>query len=103
MLKRLGEKLLRLYCHPDFQEDIHGDLEEYFRVNSSEKGDAYAERKFLVDAVMLFRFSLLRENWLSQKLIQTTMVKNNFKMAYRSMMRQKFYSILNLTGLAIGM
>lgn len=103
MLKRLGEKLLRLYCHPDFQEDILGDLEEYFRVNSSEKGEAYAERRFLLDAVMLFRFSLLRENWLSQKLIQTTMVKNNFKMAYRSMMRQKFYSFLNLTGLAIGM
>ena len=31
------------------------------------------------------------------------MVKNNIKMAYRSMVRQKFYSFLNLTGLAIGM
>lgn len=103
MLKQLGEKLFRFYCHPDFQEDILGDLEEYFQANLSEKGEPYANRRFLMDAVLLFRFSLLRDNWLSQELLHTTMVKNNIKMAYRSMMRQKFYSMLNLTGLAISM
>lgn len=103
MLKKVGQKLFQLYCHPDYQEDILGDLEEHYEYNFEVEGKRTADRKYLVDVLMLFRLSLLRETWISQKLIQTTMVKNNFKMAYRSMMRHKFYSFLNLSGLAISM
>ena len=103
MLKQLGESIFKFYCHPDFQEDILGDLEEYYEINKDEKGTRYANRKFLFDALLLFRFSLLKDNWFTQKIIRTTMVKNNFKMAYRSMMRHKFYSFLNLFGLSISM
>lgn len=103
MLKRFGQRLIRFYCHPDFQEDILGDLEEYHEWNTEEKGGSYANRKFFLDALLLFRISLLRDNWITQNLIYTTMVKNNIKVAYRSMMCHKFYSLLNLSGLAIGM
>jgi len=103
MLKRLGERIFRFYCHPDFQEDILGDLEEYYEVNLEERGKAYANRKFLFDSLLLFRISLLKDNWFTQNIIRTTMVKNNIKVAYRSMMRHKFYSMLNLAGLAISM
>ncbi|MEC7754318.1 ABC transporter permease [Roseivirga sp. UBA1976] len=103
MLKSLGEKIFRLYCHPDFAEDILGDLEEYYEHNLNVKGQAYANRKFLIDVLLLFRVSLLRSNWLTQNIIYTTMVKNNIKVAYRSMMRHKFYSMLNLLGLAVSM
>ncbi|HEY9116807.1 MAG TPA: ABC transporter permease, partial [Roseivirga sp.] len=103
MLKRIGELLFKFYCHPDFQEDILGDLEEYYDFNLSEKGKAFANRKYLLDAIFLFRISLLKDNWFTQNLIKTTMVRNNIKMAYRSMMRHKFYSGLNLIGLAISM
>lgn len=101
MLKRLGEKLLSFYCHPDFQEDIKGDLEEYYFFNLEERGQNYASRKYLTDVVLLFRLSLLRDNWLTQNLTNIAMVKNNLKVAYRSMMRHKFYSFLNLSGLAV--
>ncbi len=101
MLKRLGERLLSFYCHPDFQEDIKGDLEEYYFFNLEERGQKYASRKYLTDVVLLFRLSLLRENWLTQNLTTIAMVKNNLKVAYRSMMRHKFYSFLNLSGLAV--
>lgn len=101
MLKRLGERLLSFYCHPDFQEDIKGDLEEYYFFNLEERGQNYASRKYLTDVVLLFRLSLLRNNWLSQNLTNIAMVKNNLKVAYRSMMQHKFYSFLNLSGLAV--
>lgn len=101
MLKRLGERLLSFYCHPDFQEDIKGDLEEYYFFNLEERGQKYASRKYLTDVVLLFRLSLLRDNWLTQNLTTIAMVKNNLKVAYRSMMRHKFYSFLNLSGLAV--
>ncbi|NVK83639.1 MAG: ABC transporter permease [Cytophagia bacterium] len=103
MLKRLGESIFKFYCHPDFQEDILGDLEEYYEVNAEEKGERFANRKFLLDVLLLFRVSLLKDNWFTQNLIYTTMVKNNIKVAYRSMMRHKFYSMLNLVGLAVSM
>jgi len=101
MLKRLGEKLFTFYCHPDFQEDIKGDLEEYYLYHLEERGQKYADRKFLIDILLLFRLSLLRDNWMSQKLTNIAMVKNNLKVAYRSMMRHKFYTFLNLSGLAV--
>ncbi|GAB5525221.1 MAG: ABC transporter permease [Roseivirga sp.] len=101
MLKRLGERLLSFYCHPDFQEDIKGDLEEYYFFNLEERGQKYASRKYLTDVVLLFRLSLLRDNWFTQNLTNIAMVKNNLKVAYRSMMRHKFYSFLNLSGLAV--
>lgn len=103
MLKRLGESIFRFYCHPDFQEDILGDMEEYYEVNLEEKGKAYANRKYFFDTLLLFRISLLKDNWFTQNIIRTTMVKNNIKVAYRSMMRHKFYSMLNLAGLAVSM
>ncbi len=103
MLKRLGERLFTFYCHTDFQEDIKGDLEEYYAFNLKEKGEKYANGRYFIDALLLFRFSLLRDNWLSQNSNNIAMVKNNIKVAYRSMMRHKFYSFLNLTGLAISM
>ena len=101
MLKKLGEKLLTFYCHPDFQEDIKGDLEEYYLIHREERGQQYAGRKYLIDVLLLFRLSLLRDNWMSRKLMNMAMVKNNFKVAYRSMMRHKFYTFLNLSGLAV--
>ena len=101
MLKKLGERLFTFYCHPDFQEDIKGDLEEYYLFNLEARGTRYAGAKYLVDVLLLFRISPLRDNWLSQQLINIAMVKNNLKVAYRSMMRHKFYSFLNLSGLAV--
>ena len=101
MLKKLGDQLFTFYCHPDFQEDIQGDLEEYYLYNREKRGANYAGAKYLVDVLLLFRLSLLRDNWLSQQLINIAMVKNNLKVAYRSMMRHKFYSFLNLSGLAV--
>lgn len=103
MLKRLGQYIFKFYCHPDFQEDILGDLEEYYEFNSEQKGNRYANRKFLIDVLLLFRLSLLRENWFTRNTTFTIMVKNNIKVAYRSMMRHKFYSFLNLSGLAVSM
>ena len=51
MLKKLGEKLFTFYCHPDFQEDIKGDLEEYYLFHLEERGQKYANRKYLIDVL----------------------------------------------------
>ncbi|MFY0591752.1 ABC transporter permease [Roseivirga sp.] len=102
MLKKVGQKLISFYCHPDFQEDIIGDLEEYYEAHSKSKGVRYANRKFFLDALLLFRLSLLKDKWFSQQLINTPMVRNIFKTAFRVFWKEKGYASLNILGLTIG-
>jgi len=101
-LKELGLKLIRFYCHPDFQEDIIGDLEEYHEMHRMELGVRYANRRFFIDALLLFRISLLRNQWIKQNIINTPMVKNIFKTALRIFWKERGYATLNILGLTIG-
>ncbi len=102
MLRHLGLWLFKGYCHPDFQEDILGDLDEYYESNLSEKGKRYADRKFFIDVILLFRLSLLRKQLNSQQIIYTGMVKNIFKTAFRIFWKERAYSVMNILGLTVG-
>lgn len=102
MLKRFGLWLFKGYCHPDFQEDILGDLDEYYESNLSEKGKRYADRKFFIDIILLFRLSLLKKQLNTQQIIYTAMVKNIFKTALRIFWKERGYATLNILGLTVG-
>ncbi len=102
MLKKLGHKIFKLYCHPDFQEDILGDLEQYHEWNTEKKNLRYANRKFFIDVLLLFRLSLLRNNIISQNLIYTPMVRNIIKTAFRVFWKERGYATLNILGLTVG-
>lgn len=102
MLKRFGLWLFKVYCHPDFQEDILGDLEQYHEWNTEKKSLRYANRKFFIDVLLLFRLSLLRNNIISQNLTYTPMVRNIIKTAFRVFWKEKGYSLMNILGLTVG-
>lgn len=102
MLKKLGLKIFKRYCHPDFQEDILGDLDEYYEANFEKKGKRYANRKFFLDILLLFRLSLLRKPLYTQQIIYTAMVKNIFKTALRVFWKERGYSAMNILGLTVG-
>lgn len=102
MLKRLGLKIFKLYCHSDFQEDILGDLDEYYESNFEKKGKHYADRKFFIDIILLFRLSLLKKQLNTQQIIYTGMVKNIFKTAFRVFWKERGYATLNILGLTVG-
>ncbi len=102
MLKRIGERLLTFYCHPDFQEDIKGDLDEHYAHNFEKKGAKYANLLYLLDAILLFRIALLKRNWISRKSNSIDMVRNIIKTALRIFWKEKGYSLLNVMGLTVG-
>lgn len=102
MLKKLGLWLFKGYCHPDFKEDILGDLDEYYESNFLEKGKRYADRKFFIDVILLFRLSLLKKQLNRQQIIYTAMIKNIFKTALRVFWKERGYSALNIMGLTVG-
>lgn len=103
MLKKLGVGLLKLYCHADFQEDILGDLDEYYQKNLIAKGRSYADLTFFIDVLLLFRRSLLRRQWFSQNLMHRTMFKAIFTTSLRAFWKERGYALLNILGLTIGL
>jgi len=94
-------KFLRWFCHEDHLEEIEGNL-----IELHERQAANSQRKanwaFYKNVLLHFRPTFLRSFW-PTSLIQPIMIKNNFKIAFRNFSNNKFYSLLNLSGLVIGM
>lgn len=52
---RLMLKLFRWFCHPDYREEIEGDLLEQFHINVEEYGLNQAKWHFVLDVFLLLR------------------------------------------------
>ncbi|MEO1050072.1 MAG: ABC transporter permease [Bacteroidota bacterium] len=103
MLKRFATRLFELYCHSDYQEDILGDLDEYYEQNLKAKGRFYANVKFCIDVLLLFRLSLLRDKWFYQNSIYLAMFNTIFKTSLRAFWKERGYTLLNVLGLTVGL
>jgi putative ABC transport system permease protein len=99
---KLPLRFFRWYCHQDFAEDIEGDLLERFEKNAIEKSVKAAKWGLTTDVLRLFRPSLMKSLNI-QKLNNTTMINNYYKVAWRHIIKEKFYSFINISGLAVGM
>ncbi|MEQ9168869.1 MAG: ABC transporter permease, partial [Fulvivirga sp.] len=95
-------RFFRWFCNPDFVEDLEGDLFERFERSVDKKSLNTARWLFITDVLKLFRPSLMKSLKI-QKLNNTTMVNNYYKVAWRHIVKEKFYSIINISGLAVGM
>jgi len=92
-----ADRFLEWFCHPDLLEEIQGDAYELFEVRCKKEGIKKARRRFIWDVLRSFRLSTIKN--LNPTPI---MLRNNFKVAFRQMKRQKFYTAVNITGLALG-
>ena len=95
------QKLLEWYCHHDQLEILKGDLfelyEEYLEKGSKTKADI----RFLFNIIDLCRpFAMKKRNTAISN--NTAMLKNYFKITLRNFSRQRMYSLLNVSGLSIG-
>lgn len=101
-MKKLASRFFKCYCHPDFYTDIMGDLEELYQQNTQNKSRRFADWKFTIDVILLFRPSLMK-TFGQNSIIYSSMFRNYLKISYRNLLRHKFYSFINITGLAIGL
>lgn len=95
-----ADRFLEFYCREEFLEEIQGDIHEIFEQRVIE-GPAKAKAGFVWDVLRFFRLSNLKI-FNRSKFNQLTMVKNNFKIATRSLMKHRFYALINLTGISLG-
>lgn len=100
----LAEKVLEWYCDDPLVEEIAGDLEERFLDHVETYGKRKARIKYCLNVVKFFRGHTLKRRK-SNRYTQNNiaMFKNYFKIAFRNAIKQKAYTFINLSGLAIGL
>ena len=100
---RWADKFLEWYCRPEILEDLQGDLYEHFERNTANKGERKAKRIYWLDVVKFFRPYTVRKFKIINNLTSFPMFKNYFKTSFRSIARNKLFSLINVIGLAVSM
>jgi putative ABC transport system permease protein len=95
-------KFFRWFCHPRLQKPIEGDLMELYDERVKEIGKKKADRKFRRDVLQLFRPSIIKPADGAYRLTNYGMFKNYFKVSVRNILRNKTFSLLNISGLSVG-
>ena len=99
---KLFLRFFRWFCNPDYAEDIEGDLLERFDQYETEYGPQKAKWKFILEVLLLFRPGIIRSFNTIPNLIHPDMLKQNLKIGYRNLLKDKSYSLLKIGGFAIG-
>lgn len=102
MIKRIADRFFKWFCHADYYTDISGDLEELYHWNCEEHSEAYANRKYLADILLLLRPTLFKRNS-QNSIINMGMLNNYVKISARTLKQHKVYSGINIIGLAVGL
>lgn len=95
-------RFFRWFCRRDFLEDIEGDLNERFDQLIEEFGERGARRRFAWEVLLLFRPGMIRSLDSFPILNRPNMLRQNLKIGYRSLLKDKTYSAIKIGGFAIG-
>lgn len=95
------DKFLGWFCHDDHLEILRGDVYELYEERLESMKKWKADLLFILDVLGLCRPFAFKKR--SQNSTQIAMFKNYLKITYRTFVKQKVYSFLNVSGLAIGL
>jgi putative ABC transport system permease protein len=92
----------RWFCHPKLRDHIEGDLMELYKERVREFGKRKADRKFVIDVLLLFRRGIIKPTEGYKNLNTYGMYKSYFKITLRNLWSNKSFSFINISGLAVG-
>ena len=98
---RLFHRFFRWFCHPQMLDYIEGDLFEIYERRLKAQGKAKADLKFILDVLLLFRPGIIKPTQL-RNMNNYGMIESYFKIGWRTLLRNKGYSIINVGGPAVG-
>ena len=99
---RWADRFLQWYCRVDLLEEIQGDIYElYHRV--AKKSKRKADLLFIWNVLRFFRLRNIKKQTSSHSTINPDMLRNYIKVAVRNLYQYKYFSLLNIIGLAVGM
>nr|MBX2874258.1 ABC transporter permease [Saprospiraceae bacterium] len=94
-----ADRFLKWYCRTELLEEIQGDLYEIFEHERQQHGLTKARRKFSWNVLRTFRLSTIKRLHPKFRLMP---LRSHFKISYRQLIKQKYYSLINILGLAVG-
>lgn len=94
----IANLLLRLLLPKEDYLEKTGDLEEVYSSMMKEKGKAIASAWYLIQAVKSIPSIIANSLYWG-----TVMIVNYFKIASRNMLKQKTYTLITVSGLAVGL
>ena len=98
---RLFLRFFRWYCHPRMHSYIEGDLIEVYERRVKAFGKRKADMRFIVDVLLLFRPGIIGPVQGYKNFTTYAMYKNYLKVTFRILSREKLYSVINISGLAV--
>jgi putative ABC transport system permease protein len=106
---RLAEQLFEWYCKAASVEDIQGDMEELFHADLKKLSIRRAKLNYWQHVISLVASYAVRKRKrrsydysISHTLNHQAMIGNYFKIAWRTIGKNKVYSAINVLGLALG-
>jgi len=96
-------RFFKWFCHAELHTYIEGDLLEFYVERVEEMGKRKADWRLALDIILLFRPDIIRPFEGYHQLNYYGMFKNYLKIGWRSLFKNKAYSFINISGLAIGM
>ena len=96
-------RFFRWYCNEHLAEAVLGDMLELYRRRYSALGKFRADALFLWNVVQFFQPFAFRKKTQYYHINQLAMFQNYFKVAWRTMSRQKMYTFIKIGGFALGL
>lgn len=107
---RIAQRLFDWYCGSAGVDDLRGDMEEVFHRNVNEFGRRRARSIYwrqVLSLIFSYAISKRKKNashhYLSSSSNSFPMLLNYFKVGFRNLYRHRYFTVLNMVGLAIGM
>ena len=105
---RLAQKLFEWFCSDAAVEDLQGDMDELFFINTKKMAVRKAKLYYWFHTLSLITSYAVRKRKKPKTKISSIahtmdMLKSYFLIATRSLAKHKFFTIINVLGLAIGM
>jgi putative ABC transport system permease protein len=103
MIKKWAERFFKWFCHPDYFEDIRGDLDELYRRQTAQHAVRQADWIYAREVLLLFRPSIMRPFRLPFHSNIPDMFKNYFKISLRNLLKYPSNTFIHVLGLALGL
>ncbi len=97
-----ADRFLEWFCASHLVDEIQGDLREAFYLRAQKTSVTKARFLFIWEVFKSFKLSSMQEDNSNSSSSPITPM-NYFKIAYRSALKAKLYSFINIAGLSIGM
>jgi len=96
-------KILGFYCNENLLEDLEGDLYEFYYRNVADKGKLKAQFIYFLDVLKFIRLYTVKTPKLLRQMNYLAIFKNSLKTSWRSILRNKLFSGINVIGLSVSM